>query len=322
MSLLTTGRVTIAMVMLITASVPLPAQRSTMTPDEQQNLQFVLDWWREVLEARHLDLAPQYMAQDYIQHNINVQTGRDGFVGFFSALGPPVEPMPTGLAIPPVISFAKGDFVLLVFERDTEDAAEPSRTYTYNTYDLLRMEDGLIQEHWDYAEKVRQIPMGGAPDGIDYSAVGFDLTRQEQRNVEIATVLFKDVLQYGHLELAEQAMAPGFIQHNPRSENGRQAFVDWAARIDVSPVRGRRGQFFARFSEPEPIEPEWKDRPEITIASGPYVFFMFKQEWQDPDDSSRTYPVYWFDMVRVENGLIQEHWDSATLSALPGQGGR
>lgn len=148
-----------------------------------------------------------------------------------------------------------------------------------------------------------------------------DVTPQEQRNVEIATVLFKDVLQYGHLELAE-VMAPDFIQHNPRFEDGRQTFVDWATRIDVSPIRGRRDQFFARFSEPEPIRPEWKDRPEITIASGPYVFFMFKQEGRDPDDSNRTYPVYWFDMVRVENGLIQEHWDSAAKGAPPAPGGR
>ena len=155
-----TGRITIAVVMLITASAPLPAQTSTMTPDEQQNLQFVLDWWREVLEARHLDLAPQYMAEDYIQHNINVQTGRDGFAQFFSALGPPLEPMPTELATPPVASFAKGDFVVLVFERETEDPAEPSRTYTYNTYDLLRMENGRIQETGTMPRRCRRFRWG------------------------------------------------------------------------------------------------------------------------------------------------------------------
>ena len=272
-----------------------------------------------MLEAKHIDLAQQYMAEDYIQHNVNMQTGRDGFVQFVSTLGPPVEPMPEELATPPVVSFAKGDFVVLIFEREAEDPVDLSRTYRYNSYDMLRMEHGLIQEHWDYAEKVGQIPMGGAPDGIDYSAVRLDFTPEEQQNVEIASVLFKDVLQYGNLELARQVLASDFIQHNPRSGDGRQVFVDWAARLDVSPVRGRRGEFFARFSEPEPIKPEWKDRPEITVASGPYVFFMFKQERQDPDDSIRTYPVYWFDMVRVENGLIQEHWDSATMSRQPPQ---
>jgi predicted SnoaL-like aldol condensation-catalyzing enzyme len=32
---------------------------------------------------------------------------------------------------------------------------------------------------------------------------------------------------------------------------------------------------------------------------------------EDPDDKSKTYPAYWFDMVRVDNGLVQEHWDAA-----------
>jgi predicted SnoaL-like aldol condensation-catalyzing enzyme len=46
-------------------------------------------------------------------------------------------------------------------------------------------------------------------------------------------------------------------------------------------------------------------------VSGSYVFMMFKRSLMDPDDKTKTYPAYWFDMVRVDNGLIQEHWDSA-----------
>ena len=62
---------------------------------------------------------------------------------------------------------------------------------------------------------------------------------------------------------------------------------------------------------PEPIKAEWKDPPELTIVSGSYVFMMFKRSLMDPDDKTKTYPAYWFDMVRVDNGLVQEHWDSA-----------
>lgn len=294
-----------AVVLVLAAGTPMAAQTATMTAAEQKNLAFVLDWWREVLEARHLDLAPKYMAEDYIQHNINVQTGRAGFVKFFSTLGPPVNPIPARLTTPPVIAFAKGDYVVLIFEREAKEPADPAKTYKYNTYDLLRLQNGLIQEHWDYALKAPKIPMGGAPDGVDYNTVTFNLTPQEQRNVEIATVEFKDILQYGHLELAEKVMAPGYIQHNPNVPTGRQSFVE----------------FFRKFAKPEPIRAEWKDRPELTIASGPYVFFMFKQEAKDPDNPARTYPAYWFDMVRVENGLVQEHWDSATKNPPPGPGG-
>jgi predicted SnoaL-like aldol condensation-catalyzing enzyme len=283
------------MVALLTMGIALAAQSSTMTPAEQANLKFVLDWWREVLEGRHLDLTSKYQAENYIQHNINVPTGRQGFVTFFSRLGPPINPIPAKLMNPPVVQFAKGDFVALIFEREAKDPADQSKTYKYNTYDLLRMQNGKVQEHWDYAVKTKGIPTGGAPDGIDYNAVKFTLSPQEQKNLEIATVEFKDILQYGHVELAEKVMAPGYIQHNPNVPTGRAGFVE----------------FFSKVAKPEPIKADWKNKPTLTIVSGPYVFFMFKRALNDPDDPSKTYPAYWFDMVRVENGMIQEHWDSA-----------
>jgi predicted SnoaL-like aldol condensation-catalyzing enzyme len=275
------------------------AQSSVMTPREQSNLRFVLDWWREVLEARHLDLTVNYQADSYIQHNINVPTGRQGFMTFFGprfkSAGPPVTPIPAKLANPPVVQFAKGDFVILIWEREAKDPVDASKTYKYNTYDMLRLHDNKIQEHWDWALKTKGTPRGGAPDGIDYDAVKFDFSPQERKNLEIATVEFKDILQYGHTELAEQVMAPGYIQHNPNVPTGRAAFVE----------------FFSKIRKPEPIKPDWKNKPTLIVVSGSYVFFMSKRAEKDPDDPNQTYPAYWFDLVRVDNGLIQEHWDAA-----------
>jgi predicted SnoaL-like aldol condensation-catalyzing enzyme len=271
------------------------AQSSAMTAQEQANLKLVLDWWRECIQGRHLDLTSKYQSDDYIQHNINVPTGRAGFVSFFQRLGPPVNPMPERLASPPVVQFAKGDFVVLVWEREAKDPADASKTYKYNAYDLLRIENGKVQEHWDYAMKMPGAPRGAAPDGTNYDALEFANSEQEKKNIEIANVEFKNILQYGHLEFAEQVMAPGYIQHNPNVPTGRDAFVE----------------FFGRFARPEPIKPEWKNKPTLILASGPYVFYMFKRTQPDPDYPKSTYPAYWFDMVRVEGGLIQEHWDSA-----------
>src|SRR5262245_28850664 len=106
----------------------LVAQSGTMTAAEQTNLKFVLDWWREVLQGRHLDLAPKYQAENYIQHNINVPTGRNGFVQFFSRLGPPVNPIPDRITPPPAVQFAKGDFVALIWEREAKDPAEDRKS--------------------------------------------------------------------------------------------------------------------------------------------------------------------------------------------------
>jgi predicted SnoaL-like aldol condensation-catalyzing enzyme len=85
---------------------------------------------------------------------------------------------------------------------------------------MLRLLNGKVQEHWDYAPKAKGLPTGGAPDGIDYEKVKFNFSPQEQKNIEIANVEFKDVLQYGHTELAEKVMAPTYIQHNPNVPTG------------------------------------------------------------------------------------------------------
>ena len=284
----------ITLVMTLGASAAPAAAQSNMNAQEQANLKFVLDWWREVIQARHVDLAPKYQAEDYIQHNINIQTGRAGFVKFFGGLGQPVAILPE-LTNKPSVAFAKGDYVVIIWERENKDPADPGKTYKYNTYDLLRLQNGKVQEHWDWALKQPKIPYGGAPDGTDYAKVTFKQSAQEQKNVEIANTEFKDILQYGHLELAEKVMAPTYIQHNPNVPTGRAAFVE----------------FFGRVRKPEPIKPEWKDKPLLTIPSGQYVFYLFKRMLMDPDDSSKTYPAYWFDMLRVDNGMVQEHWDSA-----------
>jgi predicted SnoaL-like aldol condensation-catalyzing enzyme len=283
------------------------AAQSVMNAKEKANLDFVLNWWREAIQSRHMELTPKYQAETYIQHNINIKTGRQGFTEFFGQRGAPITPIPATLAGPPVIAFAKGDFVLVVWEREGKDPADGTKTYKYNTYDLLRLQNGKVQEHWDYALKTPKIPFGGAPDGIDYSKVTFAFTLEEQKNIAIANVEFKDILQYGHLELAEKVMAPTYIQHNPNVPTGRAAFVE----------------FFSRTRKPEPLKAEWKDKPTLTIASGPYVFYLFKRMLKDPDNDANTYPAFWFDMVRIENGLVAEHWDSAVKNPpAPGRGGQ
>jgi predicted SnoaL-like aldol condensation-catalyzing enzyme len=301
MKVATMKGITCAVALVMLAGAALLAEAGPMTAKERANLAFVLDWWREVLQARHLDLAPKYQAENYIQHNVNVPTGRAGFVQFFGRLGAPVNPIPDKLANPPVVQFAKGDFVVLVWEREGKDPADPSKMYKYNTYDMLRIEKGKVQEHWDYAQKMKGGPTGGAPDGTDYDAVKFNFSAQEKKNIEIATVEFKDILQYGHVELAEKVMAPNYIQHNPNVPTGRAAFVE----------------FFSRIRKPEPLQAGWKTKPTLMFASGSYVFLIVKRAEKDPDDPAKTYPAYWFDMVRVDNNMIQEHWDAATKTAPP-----
>jgi predicted SnoaL-like aldol condensation-catalyzing enzyme len=138
-----------AQVLLLVGGTPLAAQ--SRTAQEEKNVKLVLDFWREVLVARHTELAPKYMAEGYIQHNPNVPTGRAGFVTFFSKF--PQQPIPATRPNPPIQVLTKGDLVVLVWDHEAKDPADPSKTYKYNSFDMFRVSDGKIQEHWDSAMK-------------------------------------------------------------------------------------------------------------------------------------------------------------------------
>jgi predicted SnoaL-like aldol condensation-catalyzing enzyme len=74
------------------AQLPVEAHRNQQEllasddPTLAANKKLVYDFWREVLQAHRLDRAPEYLAEDYIQHNPNVATGRAAFVEFFAQL--------------------------------------------------------------------------------------------------------------------------------------------------------------------------------------------------------------------------------------------
>jgi len=293
-------KVMLACAALALATLPLVAQQTPvqistgMNAQEKANLKFVMDWWREVIQSRHVDLAPKYQAETYMQHNPNIMTGRDAFVKVFGAR-PPVNPIPEAMANPPVVQFAKGDYVGLIWERQAKDPTDESKMYKFNAFDLVRLENGKVAEHWDYALKTKGSPDGGTPDSQTALNATFTPSAAEKKNLDIANVEFKDILQYGHVELAEKVMAPGYIQHNPNVPNGRDGFV----------------KFFSAIRKPEPLKAEWKNKPMMIIPSGQFVFYMSPRQLKNPDDESKMYTTYWFDIVRVDNGMIQEHWDAA-----------
>jgi predicted SnoaL-like aldol condensation-catalyzing enzyme len=114
------------------------------------NKKLVFDFWREVLQARHVDRAPLYLAEGYIQHNPNVATGRAAFMEFFGQ----TTPEPIKETIDDLVRIvAEGDVVVLAFRRELPDLAREGQTYTTTWFDMFRVADGKIVEHWDYGTK-------------------------------------------------------------------------------------------------------------------------------------------------------------------------
>jgi len=116
------------------------------------NKRLVYDFWREVFEGGHMELADKYLAEGYIQHNPNVATGRAGFVEAFSKWSKP-KPIETKVKAPLVAVTAEGDIVVLSFVREGANPKDATQKYTTTWFDMFRIEAGKIAEHWDAAPK-------------------------------------------------------------------------------------------------------------------------------------------------------------------------
>ncbi len=112
------------------------------------NKRLVYDFWREVLEGGHLELADKYLAESYIQHNPGVPTGRAGFVKLFSQFSKP-HAIAERVQAPLVDVVAEGNLVVLSFVARMPEPNAQGKTYTTTWFDMFRVEDGKIAEHWD-----------------------------------------------------------------------------------------------------------------------------------------------------------------------------
>ena len=120
-------------------------------PKLAANKKLCYDFYRVVARARHLDQAGDYMQETYIQHNPNAETGMKGFKDFFSKLGGPITPPDE---MPDVVwVMAEGDMVTIALRREYDDPANPGQKYSTTWFDMFRVEDGKVAEHWDCATK-------------------------------------------------------------------------------------------------------------------------------------------------------------------------
>ena len=129
-------------------------------PKLAANKKLVYDFFRIVLYGRHLDQAEKLMKADYMQHNPNADTGIKGFKEFFMKLGGPAT-IPDSL--PGLVAIqAEGNYVTLSFVREYDDPANKGQKYSTTWFDMLRIENGKLAEHWDSALKTPP-PSPGAP---------------------------------------------------------------------------------------------------------------------------------------------------------------
>jgi predicted SnoaL-like aldol condensation-catalyzing enzyme len=125
-----------------------PQTSDAMTSAEKKELKIAEDFWREVIQAHHVDLAKKYLTADFAEHNPNMESGLANFEKYMGKEAAPKAIAKT-LDPAPVVSFARGDYVVLVWQHQDKEPKDPSKMYYWNSFDVLKMQNGKIVEHWD-----------------------------------------------------------------------------------------------------------------------------------------------------------------------------
>ena len=119
-----------------------------------------------------------------------------------------------------------------------------------------------------------------------------------------------DFFRFGpDLDARTRMLTDDYTQHNPRflkmdEATGLKGKPAWAAAI-------RAAQNHARLTDPDF---SLRSTPVAIVAEGDLVVAIYKATLPDPDDPSKKYEAFNFEMVRLENGKLAEHWDALKLA--------
>lgn len=105
------------------------------------NKELILKFYEEVFNNWDLSKIDLYMHDDYKQHNANVENGKGGFIKFcemFLSLKPHME----------IYHILSDDDIVCVFFKCTLG----SNGMINKVFDMYRIKDGKLAEHWDCVE--------------------------------------------------------------------------------------------------------------------------------------------------------------------------
>lgn len=235
--------------------------------------------------------ATELLAEGYIQHNLAYGTGRDAFVSSVAYLASaPVKTTVNNIRV-----FEDGDKVFLQTVYNFAGAGEQV------AFDIFRFdENGKIAEHWDnLAAKAEPNPSGRTQ--IDGTLEIKDLDKTEA-NREVVKSFLYDVMQGNRPEKTPDYFdGDTYLQHNTGIADGLSGL----------------GAALAALAE-QNIQMIYTTVHQV-LAQGNFVLAVSEGTFGGA-------PTSYYDLWRVEDGKIAEHWDVmetiADKSAWQNQNGK
>lgn len=215
---------------------------------------------------------------NYTQHNLAIA---DGLAGFGAAL----QALPSGSAkVNTVRVFKDGDYVFAHTD--------------YNFFgdkigfDVFRFENGKIVEHWDNLQEKPTQPNPSGRTMTDGTTQITDLDKTEA-NKTLVRNFVEDILVNGKMEkLAGYFNGDFYLQHNPQIADNLSGL---GAALEAMAKQGVTMKY---------------DTIHKVLGEGNFVLVISEGSFAGAHTS-------FYDLFRVENGKIVEHWD--TIEAIPTQ---
>lgn len=248
------------------------APTQSVAPAEQTNTEKALALI-DTFATGDTEAAASLLDEGYIQHNLAYGTGRDAFIGSVEYLAT----AETKTTVNNIRSFEDGDYVFLQTVYNFAGAGDQV------AFDIFRFENGLIAEHWDNLASVAEANPSGHTQ-TDGTMEISDLDQTEENRKVVENFLY-DVMQGNNLDKTPDYFdGDTYIQHNTAIADG------------VSGLNEALGALAAAGIE------MIYDEVHMVLADGDFVLAV----------SEGTYggePTSYYDLWRVENGKIAEHWD-------------
>lgn len=218
--------------------------------------------------------AASLLAEGYIQHNLAYGTGCDAFVGSVQYLAS----APVKTTVKNIRAYEDGDKVFLQTVYNFAGVGEQV------AFDIFRFdENGKIAEHWDnLAAKAAPNPSGRTQ--IDNLAEVKDIDKTEE-NREVVKNFLHDVMMGKAPEKTPDYFDNGkYIQHNTGIADGLDGL---GAALTALAEQGVQMIY---------------DKVHQVLAQGDMVLAVSEGTFGGA-------PTSYYDLWRVENGKIAEHWD-------------
>lgn len=226
--------------------------------------------------------ATSLLAQGYIQHNLSYGTGRDAFISSVEYLAS----APVKTTVKNIRSFEDGDKVFLQTVYNYAGAGEQI------AFDIFRFDkNGLIAEHWD------NLASTATPNPLNHTQIdGYmtveDIDKTEENRALVENFLV-DVMQGKHPEkIASYFDGDKYIQHNISIADGLSGL---GAALETMAKQGIQMIY---------------ERTYMVLAEGNFVLGV-------SEGTFGGVPTSYYDLWRIEDGKIAEHWDVMETIADP-----